>query len=75
MAASHESRHGHAGAEEPSKTKRDGTLNGMASELEPEWMMLTLPRPMHFEHTAVDDLPGLSMGTQNCIAIMCKLCG
>ena len=33
---------------------------GVASELEPEWMILTWPRPMHFEHTAVDDHPGLS---------------
>ncbi len=35
-------------------------MNGVASELEPEWMILTWPRPMHFEHTAVDDHPGLS---------------
>ena len=34
--------------------------NGVASELEPEWMILTWPRPMHFEHSAVDDHPGLS---------------
>ena len=58
--ASPEQAHGCAGAEEPGKARKEGVLNGAVSELEPQWMMLTWPRPMHFEHTAVDDHPGLS---------------
>ena len=48
-------------------------------------MMLTWPRPMHFEHTAVDDHPGLSAsrtklsvsltGVWCCVAVICKLHG
>ena len=47
-------------------------------------MMLTWPRPMHFEHTAVDDHPGLSASRTKlsvsltaawcCVATICKLC-
>ena len=50
----------HAGAEDAGKGRKEGMANGVASELEPEWMILTWPRPMHFEHTALDDHPGLS---------------
>ncbi len=49
-----------AGSEDIGKAKKEVAVNGVASELEPEWMILTWPRPMHFEHTAVDDHPGLS---------------
>ena len=48
-------------------------------------MMLTWPRPMHFEHTAVDDHSGLSAsrtklsvsltGAWCCVPIICKLHG
>ena len=85
MGASHERGHGCAGAEEPGRARREGALAGAVSELEPEWMMLAWPRPMHFEHTAVDDHPGLSAsrtklsvrlaGAWRCLAIICKLCG
>lgn len=63
-----------AGYEEMAKAKKEVAVNGVASALEPEWMILTWPRPMHFEHTAVDDHPGLSGSrTKLSVSLTCSL--
>ena len=63
-----------AGSEDIAKAKKEVAIYGVASELEPEWMILTWPRPMHFEHTAVDDHPGLSGSrTKLSVSLPCSL--